>query len=36
MLNISINNMNKFEKKKLTKKRIFTKNTWYDMVLLVN
>ena len=29
-INISINDMNKFEKKELTKKRTFTKNTWYD------
>ena len=29
-INISINDMDKFEKKELTKKRIFTKNIWYD------
>ena len=29
-INIFINNMGKFEKKELTKKRTFTKNTWYD------
>ena len=29
-INISINDMNKFEKKELTKKRAFTKNNWYD------
>ena len=29
-INISINDMDKFEKKELTKKRTFTKNTWYD------
>ena len=29
-INISINNMDKFEKKELTKKRTFTKSTWYD------
>ena len=30
LINISINDMNKFEKKELTKKRTCTKNTWYD------
>ena len=29
-INISINNMDKFEKKELTKKRTFTKNIWYS------
>ena len=29
-IDISINDIDKFEKKELTKKRIFTKNTWYD------
>ena len=29
-INISINDMDKFEKKELTKKRTFTKNTWWD------
>ena len=31
-INISINDMDKFgeKKKELTKKRTFTKNTWYD------
>ena len=29
-INISINEMDEFEKKELTKKRTFTKNTWYD------
>ena len=29
-INISINDMDKFEKKELTKKRTFTKNIWYD------
>ena len=29
-INISITDMDKFEKKKLTKKRTFTKNTYYD------
>ena len=29
-INISIYNMDKFEKKELTKKRTFTKSTWYD------
>ena len=28
-IKISINDMDKFEKKELTKKRTFTKNTWY-------
>ena len=27
---ISINDMDKFEKKELTKKKTFRKNTWYD------
>ena len=34
LINISINDMDKFEKKELTKnnnnKKTFTKNTWYD------
>ena len=32
LINISVNDMDKFEKKKkeLTKKRTCTKNTWYD------
>ena len=30
IINISINDMDKFEKKELPKKRAFTKNTWYD------
>ena len=29
-INISINDIDKFEKKELTKKIVFTKNTWYD------
>ena len=29
-INISINYMDKFGKKELTKKRAFTENTWYD------
>ena len=29
-INLSINDMNKFEKNELTKKITFTKNTWYD------
>ena len=29
-IDISINDIDKFEKKELTKKRIFTKNNWYD------
>ena len=29
-INISINDMIKFEKKELRKKRTFTKNAWYD------
>ena len=29
-INTSINDMDKFEKKELTKNRKFTKNTWYD------
>ena len=29
-INISINDMDKFEKKELTTKRTFTKNTWYN------
>ena len=29
-INMSINYMDKFEKKELTKKRTFTKGTWYD------
>ena len=29
-INIYINGMDKFEKKELTKKITFTKNTWYD------
>ena len=28
--NISINEMDKFDKKELTKKRAFAKKTWYD------
>ena len=30
-INVSINDMNEFEKKELTKKRAFTKNTWYNL-----
>ena len=30
-INVSINYMNEFEKKELTKKRAFTKNTWYNL-----
>ena len=29
-INIAVNDMNKFEKKELTKKRAFTKTTKYD------
>ena len=29
-INISTSDIDKFEKKELTKKRTFTKNTWYD------
>ena len=29
-INISINDMDEFEKKELTRKRTFTKNTWYN------
>ena len=29
-INISMNDMDKFEKKELTKRRTFTKNTWYN------
>ena len=29
-VNISVNDMDKFEKKKPTKKKTFTKNTWND------
>ena len=29
-INISINHIDKFEKKELTKKKTFTKYTWYD------
>ena len=30
IINISINDMDKFEKKKLTKKKTFIKSIWYD------
>ena len=29
IINISINDMHKFENEELTNKRTFTKNTWY-------
>ena len=29
-INISINDMDKFDKKELTEKKTFTENTWYD------
>ena len=36
-INISINHMDKFGKKKLKKKRTFTKTIWYDWYdLLIN
>ena len=35
-INISINDMDKFETKKKTRKRKFTLNTCYDRYILVN
>ena len=32
-INISTSDIDKFEKKELTKKRTFTKNTWYDWLI---
>ena len=29
-INVSIDDMDKFEEKEMTKKRPFAKNTWYD------
>ena len=29
-INISINNMDKFEEKEITKRQTFAKNIWYD------